>query len=931
MIKAEWRYLKQHKLLMIVLFVIMLIPSIYAVTFLKSMWDPYGKLSDLPVAVVNHDHAVDYQGQHLAAGQTLATNLRHSQGMDFKIVGAQSAAQGLKAGKYYMIVTIPQNFSHNATTLMTKRPSKMVLHYETSAGHNFTAAKMTESAAKAAAQSVGEQVTKSYAQTMFTSIKKLGTGLTTAAKGNYQLAQGSRQLTVADQKVAGGLKTLAASSVKLTNGEQTLTEHLKTYVTGVNQAQAGSQQLTTGLDQLLQKSQQLIVGSQRLATGSQRVSKGVDAYTQGADHVNVAAGQLASGSQTVSTGAQRYVAGVTNANAGARTLSQQLVTLNQKTTQLNTNLNQVADHSQSLSSGVGQLTTGSAALAAGLKKVQTTFGGSATQQAALKQAVSRLAESTTTQAAVKQDAKKLETALTTMTNAKTTAESSLHSQLAATADKAGLTASQKAAMLKTADTASSQNDQSLNAVQRAAQQLSQDLSELPDSTNVAALSTQLTTAASKQNELATAIDTLTINADTLSQHLATANSGLSALNTGLQTLASKSTQLTSGVSQLADGAGTLAAGTQALHTKGNSLTAGTTKLASGSSQLATGTQQLTAKNQQLTSGAAQVTAGLTTLAQQTPALKQGVTKLDTGATKLTSGLTTLATNGPRLTSGMQTILAGNQQATAGTRKLATGAESVTTGTAKVQTGNQKLATSLKKAGDRATVHPSQLTYRQFAKPTTTSHTERDDAPNNGTGMAPYMVSVSLFVGALAFNMMFDMYTPRKYPRSGVAWWTGKASIMGAFVLGEAILIISLLELIDGLAPVHAWATFVMILCTGAAFMAIVYWLNLVLGRPGAFFAMILMVLQLGGSAGTYPIQLSNGFFNAIHPWLPMTYSVNGLRETLMIGNTALPEMGILLGVTVAFSGLAVLFYARRHGRISAMDFTDKVPGTQTKS
>lgn len=189
MIKAEWRYLKQHKLLMIVLFVIMLIPSIYAVTFLKSMWDPYGKLSDLPVAVVNHDHAVDYQGQHLAAGQTLATNLRHANGMKFKVVGAQSAARGLKAGKYYMIVTIPQNFSHNATTLMTKRPSKMVLHYETSAGHNFTAAKMTASAAKTAAQSVGEQVTKSYARTMFTSIKKLGTGLTTAAKGNHQLAR----------------------------------------------------------------------------------------------------------------------------------------------------------------------------------------------------------------------------------------------------------------------------------------------------------------------------------------------------------------------------------------------------------------------------------------------------------------------------------------------------------------------------------------------------------------------------------------------------------------------------------------------------------------------------------------------------------------------------------------------------------------------
>ncbi|MCG0556332.1 membrane protein [Lactiplantibacillus plantarum] len=55
MIKAEWAYMRKHKLMIIVMAIIMFIPSIYAVTFLRSMWDPYGRLNNLPVAVVNHD------------------------------------------------------------------------------------------------------------------------------------------------------------------------------------------------------------------------------------------------------------------------------------------------------------------------------------------------------------------------------------------------------------------------------------------------------------------------------------------------------------------------------------------------------------------------------------------------------------------------------------------------------------------------------------------------------------------------------------------------------------------------------------------------------------------------------------------------------------------------------------------------------------
>ena len=81
-----------------------------------------------------------------------------------------------------------------------------------------------------------------------------------------------------------------------------------------------------------------------------------------------------------------------------------------------------------------------------------------------------------------------------------------------------------------------------------------------------------------------------------------------------------------------------------------------------------------------------------------------------------------------------------------------------------------------------------------------------------------------------------------------------------------------------------------------------------------------MVIQLGGAAGTYPIQLSNGFFQAIHPYLPMTYSVNALRETLMINGTIVSDISVLLIIFVIVTVLIMLFYIVRFGSLQPITF-----------
>ncbi len=76
MIKNEWKSLLRNKLMLIVVIAIIVIPIIYAGLFLKSMWDPYGNVDSLPVAVVNEDKPVTYEGKDVNVGEKFVDKLK---------------------------------------------------------------------------------------------------------------------------------------------------------------------------------------------------------------------------------------------------------------------------------------------------------------------------------------------------------------------------------------------------------------------------------------------------------------------------------------------------------------------------------------------------------------------------------------------------------------------------------------------------------------------------------------------------------------------------------------------------------------------------------------------------------------------------------------------------------------------------------------
>ena len=206
MIKSEWKSLLKNKMLVVVVLAIIVIPVIYAGLFLKSMWDPYGSLDNLPVAVVNKDKSVDYEGKTLSVGSDMVDALKENDSLDFHFVDSEDASQGLKNGTYYMVITIPEDFSANASTLMDDEPKKMELKYETNPGTNYIASKMSESAIVKIRDEVASQVTETYTKTVFDQITEVGDGMQEAAEGSGELNDGIKEASKGNQTITDNLK-----------------------------------------------------------------------------------------------------------------------------------------------------------------------------------------------------------------------------------------------------------------------------------------------------------------------------------------------------------------------------------------------------------------------------------------------------------------------------------------------------------------------------------------------------------------------------------------------------------------------------------------------------------------------------------------------------------------------------------------------------
>lgn len=229
----------------------------------------------------------------------------------------------------------------------------------------------------------------------------------------------------------------------------------------------------------------------------------------------------------------------------------------------------------------------------------------------------------------------------------------------------------------------------------------------------------------------------------------------------------------------------------------------------------------------------------------------------------------------------------------------------------------KLVTGLRQGGQALSQSRRTAQLKTLAAPI--KLVQHDVAPiaNNGTGMAPYFMVISLFVGCITLNIIYDARKRHGKYRHVVGAWLDKMGFLWGFVLLAASTMWLGVREVNGLRPLEPVKTYLLSLLIVLAFFSLVTCFRIWLGLTGAWLMLVFMLFQIGCSGGTYPIELTNSLYRAVHPYLPMTIAMAGLRHTISLGGSIAPEVGILAGMVVIFSlGTLSYFYWHRDDTVT---------------
>ena len=803
MIKQEWKNILKNHWIQIVLVALILIPSIYTVVFLGSMWDPYGNSGDLPVAVVNKDKAVEYNDKKLDVGDQLVKKLKDNDSLDFHFVNSKEANKGLKNGDYYMVITIPSNFSKNATTLLDKNPKKMVLNYTTNPGTNYVASKMDDSAIAKIKAEVSASVTKTYAETIFTSIGTMSDGFAEASDGTQQLSDGMTQLEDGNKTISDNLKVLASSSLTFKDGTNTLTKGLKDYTNGVVTVNNGIYQLKTGVGALGSATPTLASGVSDLNTGAQALNKGVSDYTAGVSQALAGANQL--------------VENNTELNAGVKALGE----------------------------GAEKLVAGNQQVVDGVKKLQENLETSKKTMAASQDSLTQLSDGKTS----------LDNYATLIKTLNASGD----------AQKQGISSK-----LLTSGMSRAEIDAYGLTNYFPVDKYKDGVASYMDSvaTYTTGASTAINTLSSSTKSSLNDLD-VALNGGTLTDGTKVPTGLVSGTQTVQAGLNEVNAKVNGGKYVTVDNDGNIK---QVTVDSKDALVAGVQAYTAGVDSLQKGLTQIADNNTALTSGA-------TALADGTSKLNSNVPELTKGITALTSGVDQLATGTSTLVSNNATLMNGANQLSDGASKLAAGSDTLGDGIKSAADGVTTLNDALKSGAEESKIDSTDKTTDMVATPVETSHKEISKVENNGHAMAPYMMSVGLYVTCLAFALMYPIRHGIKKAENAWKYWASKATVMYTVSTLAAIVMVTALRLINGFEPVNLGLTYLLAILV-SAFMSLVMLLSLTTGFIGDFLLLVFMIVNLGGSAGTYPLDTGPAIYKAIHKFVPYTYSVDGFRKTI---------------------------------------------------
>lgn len=445
----------------------------------------------------------------------------------------------------------------------------------------------------------------------------------------------------------------------------------------------------------------------------------------------------------------------------------------------------------------------------------------------------------------------------------------------------------------------------------------------------------------------------------LADGAAKVDDGAGQLATGLHTARPGSAQLATGAKQLSDGINQatdpLLTVTKAVANIGGS----TDKLQQGAEALRQANDQIDGIAKAQDSAANALTAVIDQLAgrqdpaantlrgiqdqlrehQFTPQVRQQLTDAENASiamtetlrgpgSRLKSALDQVGGKGQELTNkltqlrnGAQQLATGNAQLSSGIAKMDDGAQQLKSGTAQLRSGSAELATKLTDGAKQVPTWSNQQKNAiadTIGGPVHLETAHENAAPNFGTGMAPFFVTLALFFGALVLWMILRPLQTRAIAAEVLPLRVALSSYLPAATIGifQAIILYCVVRFALGMHAAHPVAMLGFMVLISFAFVAATQAINALVGPAvGRVLLMALLMLQLVSAGGMYPVETTSRPFQILHKYDPMTYGVNGLRQLILGGIDGRLWQAVITLLFILLGGLLITSLSARRNQL----------------
>ncbi|MDN5292968.1 MAG: putative rane protein [Eubacteriales bacterium] len=321
--RVELKQLLSTRFARIALTAVVLVPLLYSFVYLSAFWDPYGKLSRLPVAVVNEDQGYKRGGEKIEGGRDLVEELKKSDAVEWHFVTMDEARRGLEGRKYYLIVRIPSDFSARLYQMRSKDPRQVGIEVTYNEGKNYLAAQLTKRVVEGLAQKVEEKIVAEAIGRVLAEMansvervaqaaegsKQLAQGAASAREGAGKLHEGAGKLRAGAGELSTGLTRLADGSNSLAAGLEAYEKNVEIFAAKMTELQAGGKTIATGITAL---------PAGQLAPGISRLQGGIKEAATGAASLKAGTGELAAGTEELACGVEAYTDGTAELIAGIK-------------------------------------------------------------------------------------------------------------------------------------------------------------------------------------------------------------------------------------------------------------------------------------------------------------------------------------------------------------------------------------------------------------------------------------------------------------------------------------------------------------------------------------------------------------------------------------------------------------------------------------